>query len=348
MVSIVSRRTIVCALGAAPLAVSRLALAEGKTGIGTYPVAVPGYQVMFIAQEKGYLKDEGYDFKLIQGGSGPKARAIMAAGEADFFIADILHCLQLNNRSRPTRAVNAVDLRSPSSRWVIRKDLADQGIDTVDKFVAWKRPGGAKPIFGVSSLGGTAHLWANYFMEKFGAEDKVTWVPVGNVDTMLGSLKTKQIDMLGTTVSLVADAEKNGWGKQFFDGGSEATWNKYVGGSVPVNANMCLLTTVEKDPAKVQAYANATYRAAQWIKASSPEQILGVIEPYVGSTSREANLLEIAAVKEVTDFNGIIDPEAYARGGKMWFREITGIKPVKLEDAFDPTFVRNAHAKYPG
>src|SRR5436305_5235590 len=131
-------------------------------------------------------------------------------------LADILHCLQLNNRGRPTRSVNAVDVRSPSSRWVIRKDLADQGIDTIQKFVAWKRPGGARPIFGISSLGGTAHLWAHYFMEKYGFEDQVTWVPVGNVDTMLGSLKTRQIDMLGTTVSLVTDAEKNGWGKFFF------------------------------------------------------------------------------------------------------------------------------------
>ena len=348
MASIIGRRTIVCALGTAPFAASRLARAEGKAGTAVYPVAVPGYQVMFVAEARGFLKDEGYDFKLIQGGSGTKTRAIMAAGEADFMIADILHCLQLNNRGRPTRSVNAVDVRSPSSRWVIRKDLADQGIDTIQKFVAWKRPGGARPIFGISSLGGTAHLWAHYFMEKYGFEHQVTWVPVGNVDTMLGSLKTRQIDMLGTTVSLVTDAEKNGWGKFFFDASEEGNWNKFVGGSVPVNANMCLQTTIEKDPAKVQAYANATYRAVQWIKTSSPDQILGVIEPYVGSTSRDANLLEIAAVKEVTDFNGIIDPEAFARGAKMWFREVTGMKPVKLEEAFDPTFVRNAHAKYRG
>lgn len=339
---------MVCALAAAPFAAGRSAWAEGKAGTAVYPVAVPGYQVMFVAEAQGFLKDEGYDFRLIQGGSGTKTRAIMAAGEADFMIADILHCLQLNNRGRPTRSVNAVDLRSPSSRWVIRKDLADQGIDTIQKFVAWKRPGGAKPIFGISSLGGTAHLWAHFFMERFGFEDQVAWVPVGNVETMLGSLKTRQIDMLGTTVSLVADAEKYGWGKSFFDAGNEENWNKHVGGPVPVNANMCLQATIEKDPAKVQAYTNACYRAVQWIKAHSAEQILGAIEPYVGSTSRESNLLEIQAVKDVTDYSGMIDPAAFERGGKMWFREITGIKPVKLEDAFDPTFLRAAQAKYHG
>src|SRR5438128_2279950 len=81
-----------------PFAASGIARGQAKTGLGVYPVAVPGYQVMFVAEAKGYLKDEGYDFRLIQGGSRTKACAIMAAGEADFLIADILHCLQLNNR----------------------------------------------------------------------------------------------------------------------------------------------------------------------------------------------------------------------------------------------------------
>ena len=346
MAFIIKRRSIVCAMAALPFAGG--ARAQAKTGALAYPVAVPGYQCVFVAQAQGFLKEEGYDFKMIQGGSGVKTRAIMAAGEADFMIADILHTLQLNNRQRPTKSIAAVDLRSPSQRWVIRKDLWDQGIDTVEKFAAWKRPNGSKPIFGISSLGGTAHLWAHYYMEKFGFEDNVSWVQVGNVETMLGSLKTKQIDILATTISLVSDAEKHGWGKAFFDGGNEQIWNKYVGGPVPVNTVMCQQPTIAKDPEKVQAYANALYRALQWIKVNTPEKIHDVIEPFVGSTSRESNLLEIAAVKEVTDYQGLVDPAAYDRGGKMWFREITGIKPVRVDDAFDGSFIKKAHAKYGG
>jgi NitT/TauT family transport system substrate-binding protein len=111
---------------------------------------------------------------------------------------------------------------------------------------------------------------------------------------------------------------------------------------------MCQQSTIDKDPAKVQAYTTACYRAVQWIKKSSAEEILATIEPYVGSTSRESNLLEIQAVKDVTDYDGMIDPAAFERGGKMWFREVSGIKPVKLADAFDGSFLTKAHAKYPG
>ena len=323
------------------------AQAAAKTGLGVYPVAVPTYQVQFVAQEKGFFRDEGYDFKLVQGGSGVKTREILASRQADFAIADILHVLQLNKNGRPTRALNAVDTRAPGVRFAIRKDLYDQGIDTVQKAAAWKRPDGKKAIFGVSSLGGTSHLWSHYFMERLGLADAVTWVGVGNVDTMLGSLKTRQIDVLSTAISLVAEAEKNGWGKQIYSPSDAKTWNEVIGGPVPVNNNFCLLSTIEKDPEKVQAYVNAIWRATQWIKAHSPEEIQDTIERFVGSTSRQANLLEIGELKDVADWNGLIGADAYARGEKVWYGELTGLKPVKREDAVDDKFLKVAHAKYP-
>jgi NitT/TauT family transport system substrate-binding protein len=350
---VMTRRRMLCTtvLGAGAVAaqpIASWAQAGGKPTTGVYPVAVPGYQVMYVAAAQGFLKDEGLDIKLIQGGSGTKTREIFASGQADFAIADILHCLQLNNRGRPSRALCAADTRSPSVRWTIRQDLYEQGIDTIQKLAAWKRPDGRKPIFGVSSLGGTAHLWAHHYASRFGVADEFVWVGVGNVDTMLGSLKTRQIDILSATVSIVTDAESHGWGKLIFNGGDADTWNKTIGGTVPVNVNMCLLATIQRDPAKVQAYVNGVYRAACWIKEHSPEEIYGAIEPYVGSTSRAGNILEIAAVKEITDFDGDIDAQSFARGGNVWFGELSGIKPLQLADAFDPTFIRAAHAKYPG
>ena len=212
----------------------------------------------------------------------------------------------------------------------------------------WKRPDGKRAIFGVSSLGGTSHLWSHYFTEKLGLADKVTWVGVGNVDTMLGSLKTKQIDVLSSAISVVTEAEKNGWGKVIYSPSDEKTWNAVIGGPVPVNVNFCLTATIDKEPEKVQAFTNAIWRAQQFIKKSTPEQILASIERYVGSTSKDSNLLEIGELKEVSDWNGLITPESYARGEKVWYSELTGIKqPLKVEDAFADKFLKAAHAKYP-
>jgi len=350
MAFLIKRREIVSvATAAATLSAGgwQGARAQDKKASTVYPVAVPTYQVQFVAQQQGFFKDEGYDFRVIQGGSGVKTREIMASRQADFAIADILHVLQLNNHGRPTRALNAVDTRAPGVRFAVRKDLYDQGVNTIQKAAAWKRPDGKKAIFGVSSIGGTSHLWSHYFMERLGLADQVTWIGVGNTDTMLGSFKTKQIDVLSSAVSLISESEKNGWGKQIYAPSELKTWNEIIGGPVPVNTNFCLLSTIEKEPEKVQAFTNAIWRATQWINKHSPQEILGSIERYVGSTSPEANLLEIGELKDVTDPDGLIGAEAYARGEKVWYSDLTGIKPVKLEDAFSDKFLKAAHAKYP-
>ena len=345
MANLIKRRTMIAVAATAP---AWQALAQGKTGSAVYPVAVPSYEVQFVAMDKGYFKDEGFDFKLIQGGSGVKTREILASRQGDFAMADIVHVLQLNKNNRPTRALITTDKRAPGVRFAVRKDLYDQGINTIQKAAEWKRPDGKKAIFGVSSLGGTSHLWSHYFTEKLGLADKVTWVGVGNVDTMLGSLKTKQIDVLSSAISVVTEAEKNGWGKVIYSPSDEKTWNAVIGGPVPVNVNFCLTATIDKEPEKVQAFTNAIWRAQQFIKKSTPEQILVSIERYVGSTSKDSNLLEIGELKEVSDWNGLITPESYARGEKVWYSELTGIKqPLKVEDAFADKFLRAAHAKYP-
>jgi NitT/TauT family transport system substrate-binding protein len=98
----------------------------------------------------------------------------------------------------------------------------------------------------------------------------------------------------------------------------------------------------------MQAFVTALWRATQWIKAHTPEQIYDAIEPYVGSTSRGANLLEITALQKVVDYDATINAADFARGEKVWFREMTGIKPLTIADVVSPAFVEAARKAYPG
>jgi NitT/TauT family transport system substrate-binding protein len=164
---------------------------------------------------------------------------------------------------------------------------------------------------------------------------------------MLGSLKTKQVDVLVSSLSLLNDSKEQGWGTLLFDGTDETIWNKYIGGKVPVTAHFTLQATIDKDPPKMQAFVTAIWRATQWIKKHSPDEIHDTIEPYVGSTSRAANVLEITALQKVTDYESSIDAAAFARGEKVWFREMTGIKPLTPADLVSPTFIEAARKAYP-
>ncbi|WP_342727018.1 ABC transporter substrate-binding protein [Bradyrhizobium sp. B097] len=344
-----SRRSAltVIAAGGAALATGR-AWAQAATGRAIYPVAVPVYQTQFVADRIGYFKEAGLDCKLVQGGSGVKTREIIASSQGDIGIGDVTHPMQLTNHGRAGRVLLPVDTRSNSVMFILRKDLKDQGINTLEAFTQWKRPDGRKPIVSVSSLGGTNHVWSSYYMETMGLDDKVTWIGTGNVDTMLGSLKSKQVDILVSSLSLLNEAQQQGWGELLFDGTDEAIWNKHIGGKVPVTAHFTLQATIDKDPAKMQAYVTALWRASQWIKAHKPAEVYDAIEPYVGSTSRDANLLEISAIQKVADYEGIVDAASFARGEKVWFREMTGIKPLKIADVINSNLIEAARKAYPG
>jgi NitT/TauT family transport system substrate-binding protein len=341
-----SALTIIAAGGAA-MAAGRRAGAADISGRVIYPVAVPVYQTQFVADRVGYFKEAGLDCKLIQGGSGVKTREIIASSQGDIGIGDITHPMQLSNHGRAGRVLMPVDTRSSSVMFIIRKDLKDQGIATLEALTEWKRPDGRKPIISVSSLGGTNHVWASYYMETMGLDQKVTWIGTGNVDTMLGSLKSKQVDVLVSSLSLLNESMDQGWGALLFDGTDETIWNKYIGGKVPVTSHFTVQSTIDKDPAKMQAFVTAIWRATQWIKAHTPDQIYEAIEPYVGSTSRAANILEITALQKVADYQASIDAADFARGEKVWFREMTGIKPLTITDVVSPSFVEAARKAYP-
>jgi NitT/TauT family transport system substrate-binding protein len=340
------RSALTVIAGGATLAAGR-ARAEAMSGRDIYPVAVAVYQSHFVADRAGFYKDAGLDCKLIQGGSGVKTREIIASSQGDIGIGDITHPMQLSNHGRAGRVVMPVDTRSNSVYFIIRKDLMDQGIDTLEKFAAWKRPDGRKPIVSVSSLGGTNHVWASYYMEKMGLDDKVTWIGTGNVDTMMGTLKTKQADILVNSLSVLNDSTAQGWGALLFDGTDETIWNKYIGGKVPVTSHFTLQSTIDKDPPKMQAFVTALWRATQWIRKHSPAEIYETIEPYVGSTSRDGNIAEIASIQKVTDYDGVVDDASFARGEKVWFREMTGIKPLAKAEIINTTFIEAARKAYP-
>jgi NitT/TauT family transport system substrate-binding protein len=349
MAMIMTRRAMICVAGAGglSLALGRRARADAKTGRVIYPTAEVAYISQFVADRQGFFKDAGLDCKLIQGGSGVKMREIVAAGQGDIGIGDMSHPMQLINHGRPARVFMPVDVRNSAVVFMINQQLADQGVKTLQDFAATKRPDGHKPIIGVSSLGGTNHVWASYYMELLKLDDKVTWVGVGDVESMLGSLKTRQVDVLVNSTALLKHAAENGWGSLLFDGSSEANWNQYIGGKVPATAHFTLQATIEQDPAKMQAMVTALWRATQWIKAHSVEEIYGTVEPYLGSTSRDATSFDISQMKGFIDYSGEIDQASYDRGAKVWFRELTGIKPIAMTQIVDPSFVLAAKKSYP-
>jgi NitT/TauT family transport system substrate-binding protein len=301
----------------------------------------------YVPVELGFAKEEGLDLKLILFDAGTQIRDTLAAGQSNFAMTDAVNALQMRNRGKATKLLLATDNVAFYGNFIIRKALYDQGITSLEKFIQWKRPDGAKPIVAITAIGGSIYTFGTYVFDNLGGADKVNWISAGGTSAMMGGLASGQFDLIPGTISMIADAEGKGWGKQIFDVTNRETYAKYVGGNIPGTSFFALEETVASNKDAVQAFVNANYRGMQWLKNASAEEIFAkFIGKYISDVSPEASRRDIEYMKKVWNYSGGIPEDQYKVGAKLWFRETTGIKPIEYKDAVAPEFLANAVKKY--
>ena len=60
----------------------------------------------------------------------------------------------------------------------------------------------------------------------------------------------------------------------------------------------------------------------------------------------EITMKEIAYLAPLFNYSGLISPSSFTNGGRVWFRDITEMKPVSYADAVDMSFLGNSRRKY--
>lgn len=314
---------------------------------------VPLQSLSYVAQDiaivKGFMSDGGLDLTPMTVGGGATLRDLLASGQIEFGIADAAHPLLLSNRGRPSKILLSMDTRSPLSSVVIRQELFDQGIDTIEKLAKWRRPDGSKPVFGVTSLGGGQHVYLSYMAEKLGVEDDFIWIAGGGSGSILGGLSTNQFDAIAAMPNIRFTAEERGWGQVAFDVGNDEQWNSVFGGSVPSTVAFTLQSTIDKNPEMVQAYVDGLYRALQWLEQSTSEELYETVaELYLGDFEESAIRKEMEFLEPIHSYSGSVDEDNFNNLTPILFREMTAIEPIEYEDAIDASFLENAKRKFGG
>ena len=323
------------------------AQSERMPVIASHVTSSVNYAPHFVAEAKGFFAEERLDVKFIVAGTGTKLREVVAANQAQFGLGDSTHPLLLSNRNRPAKIVLAVDDRSSLCNLVVRKELFDAGIDSIEKLGNWKRPDGGKPVFGVASLGGGSHVYVAYITEKLGIHDRFTWLAGGSTQTILGQLSTGRFDVIGALPNWVIEAEQKNWGRQIFDIRDNQAWNRYFVGPLPSTVGFALQATIDRNPAAVQAYVNGMYRALRWMKTASIDDIYNAIgAKYLTEFTPDVAKQEIAYYKPITNYSGDVDEKQYAHLAPVLFRELTGIKDIAYKDGVDTKFIQEAARKY--
>ena len=305
------------------------------------------YVTGMIALEKGFFKDEGLDLSLLTGNSGTHGRQAVAAGQALFAHGDASHPLQLSMRGKPCKIILATQMVASIANMVVRRDLYDAGIRTIEDLAAWKRPDGSKPIIAATAIGSGTWVYGTYLFEAKKLNDKVHWVAGGGPRTMYPGLETKQFDAITAIPSWIYEIEAKGFGRVIYDTKKPGAFAQEFGGTVPVLVIYALEETIKDERSKVQAFVNGMYKAMRWTKSTPIDDVYALVgKKYFDGIDAGAVKADIEFDAVTWDFDGRVDKASFERGGKVWYRPGTDIQPVKYEDIVDMSFVDAAQAKF--
>src|SRR5207253_6450059 len=296
----------------------RVHAAIPRTITVTHSVSTFVYGQHLVAKEKKFFEDEGVSVpSFIVPGGGAKVAQALAAGQAMFALGDSNHPLKITEKGKDALMLFATDTRCSYANVVVRKELFDKGVKSVETLGDPKLVG-RKALVAATAIGSGTHVYGVYVLKGLKAPDgrpvneHVEWVSGGASTTMLGGLKAGKFDAIMAVPEWQWAAEEEGFGKAVYDVQDEKAWTRVFGGPIPVTVGYALRETIEKSPDLAQAYVNACYRAQQWIRRAKDEEIVELLHrAYMDTFSREIVLRSVKYYKTIFDWDFMIDEKSY-------------------------------------
>jgi len=349
-----TRRRFLTATGAAAVAARRPpAWAQAaKTITVSHSVSTFVYGQHLVAKEKKFFEDEGVAVQsFIVPGGGAKVAQVLAAGQAMFALGDSNHPLKITEKGKDALMLFATDTRCSYANVVVRKELFDKGVKSVEALGDPKLVG-RKAVVAATAIGSGTYVYGVYVLKGLKAPDgrpvneHVEWVSGGASTTMLGGLKAGKFDAIMAVPEWQWAAEEEGFGKAIYDVQDEKAWTRVFGGPIPATVGFTLRETIEKSPDLVQGYVNACYRAQQWLKRAKDEEVVDLLQkPYMSTYSRDEILESVRYYRTIFDWDFVIEEKDYERGMKVWVPTAVE-KPIPYKQAVDMSFVKKAQARY--
>src|SRR5207247_1241915 len=129
------------------------------------------YGQHLVAKEKKFFEAEGVSAPgFIVPGGGAKVAQALAAGQAMFALGDSNHPLKITEKGRDALMIFATDTRCSYANIVVRKDLYDKGVTSVE---ALADPGlvGRRAVVAATAIGAGPYLYGGYLRQKRHATD---------------------------------------------------------------------------------------------------------------------------------------------------------------------------------
>ncbi len=255
------------------------------------------YAPHLVAIEQGYFKQRGLNVTLLVPGGGARVMQAIAGDQVRFGLGDSGHPILLSQKGRPAKMLFGTDTRCSYANIVVRKDLWDQGLNTVEKLATMRREDGGPRVIAATAIGSGTWVYGNFVLSQFSANGKsvneqVKWVGGGDSSIMLGGLKSGQFDAIMAVPEWIDAAKTQGFGTALYDVTSTEAWMRVFKGNVPASVGFALKSAVEDDPGMTQDYVSAVYAAMQWMKGRNPAEIYDLVGPKFMSTFKKDAVIE--------------------------------------------------------
>jgi NitT/TauT family transport system substrate-binding protein len=177
----------------------------------------------------------------------------------------------------------------------------------------------------------------------------VSIIGVGAGSGAVAAMRSGQIDAISNLDPVITLLQRSGDLKVVSDTRVVAESEKVFGGPMPAACLYAPQAFIDKNPATVQALANAIVRADKWIQAAGPGDIINAVPEAYLLGDRAVYIDAFLAAKGALSPDGLF-PEAGAETAR---RALASIDPeiakatIELKAVYTNDFARKANLKYP-
>jgi len=328
------------ALAAAPMFVRAQALEKPKLTIAVGGKNLLYYLPLTIAEQLGYFKAEGLEVTIADFAGGSQALRAVVGGSADVVSGAFEHTVNMQAKGQALRAF-------------VLQGRAPQIVLGVNP----KTMGGFKTIadlkgkkIGVTAPGSSTNVMANFVLAKAGLKPSdVSIIGVGAGTGAVAAMRAGQIDAMSNLDPVISLLVRSGDLKIVSDTRVVAEADKVFGGPMPAACLYAPQAFIDKNPATVQALANAIVRADRWIQQAGPADIVKAVPENYLLGDRAVYIDAFLAAKGALSPDGLI-PDA---GPETARRALASIDPeiakatIDLKAVFTNEFAKKANTRYP-
>lgn len=336
----IARTFAAAAAVAAPALARAQALEKPKVSIAVGGKNLLYYLPLTVAESLGYFKAEGLDAQIVDFAGGSQALRAVVGGSADVVSGAFEHTVNMQSKGQRMKAF-VLQGRAPQIVLAVNKKTM-AGFKSVADLKGRK--------IGVTAPGSSTNIMANFVLAKAGLKPAdVSFVGVGATNAAIAAVRQGQIDALSHLDPVITILERSGDIQIVTDTRIVAEADKVFGGPMPAACLYAPESFVDRNPATVQAMANAIVRANKWIQAAGPAEIIRVVPEGFLLNDRAVYIDAFLKSKGALSPDGMI-PE---KGPDTAFRALASVDAevakasLDLKAVYTNEFAKKANAKYP-